>query len=128
MAQDLRAPAFFLLQIVRAGIPTRDLWAFVEATGLPEADLLRVIGISRRTLERRAQSVLTPLQSDRLARIKRIFDLTVYSLGDATRARGWLVARNRVLNGDLPLDLLDTDAGARMVETILGRIRHGIFS
>jgi uncharacterized protein (DUF2384 family) len=31
-----------------------------------------------------------------------------------------------VLGGQAPLDLLDTDAGARAVETLLGRIAYGI--
>jgi uncharacterized protein (DUF2384 family) len=30
------------------------------------------------------------------------------------------------LAGERPLDLLDTDEGAREVETLLGRISHGI--
>jgi uncharacterized protein (DUF2384 family) len=30
------------------------------------------------------------------------------------------------LAGESPLDLLDTDEGAREVETLLGRIAHGI--
>jgi putative toxin-antitoxin system antitoxin component (TIGR02293 family) len=121
-------PLFSMLQIIREGIPVRDLFAFIEATGLPEAAVLRVMGISRRTLERRAQGALSPQQSDRLARIKRIWDLTVHAIGDESRARGWLVDPNRAMKGELPLDLLDTDAGARMVEAVLARIVEGIFA
>ena len=52
----------------------------------------------------------------------------MHSIGDESRARGWLVDPNRAMKGELPLDLLDTDAGARMVEAVLARIVEGIFA
>ena len=48
--------------------------------------------------------------------------------GDQEKAIVWLGTPNRALGGDRPLDLLDTDMGARMVEDILGRIAYGVYS
>jgi putative toxin-antitoxin system antitoxin component (TIGR02293 family) len=48
--------------------------------------------------------------------------------GAEDRAATWLRRPNRALNGELPIDLLDTDVGARQIEDILGRIEHGIVS
>ena len=43
-------------------------------------------------------------------------------------AARWLRRPNRALNGELPIDLLDTDVGARQIEDVLGRIAHGVVS
>jgi putative toxin-antitoxin system antitoxin component (TIGR02293 family) len=48
--------------------------------------------------------------------------------GDATRALGWLTSALIALEGRRPFDLLATEVGARDVETILGRLEHGVFS
>jgi putative toxin-antitoxin system antitoxin component (TIGR02293 family) len=49
-------------------------------------------------------------------------------LGEQEKAIAWLGTANRALGGDRPLDVLDTDVGARMVEDILGRIAYGVYS
>jgi putative toxin-antitoxin system antitoxin component (TIGR02293 family) len=43
-------------------------------------------------------------------------------------AATWLRRPNRALNGEVAIQLLATDLGAREVETILGRTEHGIVS
>jgi putative toxin-antitoxin system antitoxin component (TIGR02293 family) len=43
-------------------------------------------------------------------------------------AARWLRRPNRALGGERPLDLLTSDAGARVVEQVLGRIEHGVYS
>jgi len=66
---------------------------------------------------------LYPAQSDRLARLVAAADET---FGDAQKAISWLGRENRALDGQTPLSLVDTDFGARSVETLLGRIGHGV--
>ena len=48
--------------------------------------------------------------------------------GAEDKATTWLQRPNRALNGERPIQLLDTDLGARQVEDVLGRIEHGIAS
>ena len=48
------------------------------------------------------------------------------TFGSRDKAATWLRRPTRPLAGKRPLDLLDTDAGARQVEELLGRIAHGI--
>jgi putative toxin-antitoxin system antitoxin component (TIGR02293 family) len=79
----------------------------------------------RKTKERRK---LSPAESDRLARVVRIIARAEEALGDRGKAHRWLRKANRALAGKRPLDLLASDAGARMVERILGRIEHGVYS
>jgi putative toxin-antitoxin system antitoxin component (TIGR02293 family) len=42
-------------------------------------------------------------------------------------AREWLRAPAVALQGESPLEYLDTEIGAREVENILGRLEHGVF-
>lgn len=49
-------------------------------------------------------------------------------IGDEEKAIEWLGTPNRALGRHRPLDQLDTDLGARMVEDILGRIAFGVYS
>jgi putative toxin-antitoxin system antitoxin component (TIGR02293 family) len=64
--------------------------------------------------------------SDRIERVKRIYALTQHAIGGRDKAGLWLTRPNRVLHGQIPLSLLDTDAGAQLVEQELYRIRYGI--
>ncbi len=59
----------------------------------------------------------------RLARIQAAADEV---FGDRAEARLWLREKNGALGGQLPLELLDTEEGGRAVESVLGRIAHGI--
>lgn len=69
---------------------------------------------------------LTVEESDRLVRAVRVAGKAEETFGDAEPSGRWLRQPNRALAGERPLSLLKTDAGARMVETVLGRIEHGI--
>ncbi len=66
--------------------------------------------------------------SNRLARLSRVATLAERTFGSTERAAGWLDRPNRALGGAAPVDLLDTDLGAREVEAVLGRIEYGVFS
>ena len=46
----------------------------------------------------------------------------------ARRAALWLRRPHRALDGEVPLALCTTDAGARLVEDALGRIAYGVFA
>jgi putative toxin-antitoxin system antitoxin component (TIGR02293 family) len=83
--------------------------------------------LPRKTLShRRILGSLTPDQSDRLSRVLRMIDLAETMFGDPAKARTWLRRPTPLLDGESPLDRLDTDFGIRQVEAILGRIDHGL--
>lgn len=67
-------------------------------------------------------------ESGRLGRIARVTLTAVKTFGDPTKADRWLRRPNRALQNRTPLSHLDTDDGARLVEAVLGRIAHGLFS
>lgn len=117
-----------LSDVIRSGIPTANALKFIESTSsvVPFRTLLRTAGISQRTLERRVGKRLRPDQSDRLFRIARVIDFAEESIGTRAQALEWLNMPNQAMHGARPIEELDTDAGAKRVETALGRLREGI--
>jgi putative toxin-antitoxin system antitoxin component (TIGR02293 family) len=115
-----------LIAAVRAGLPVSAVDDALASGRITAAELDR-LAIPRKTLaHRRAKGRLTPDQSDRLLRVLRILTEAEDTFADRTRAGLWLRRPTTVLGGEAPLDLLDTEIGARQVETLLGRIAHGI--
>ena len=84
--------------------------------------------IPRRTLAHRVKKKqrLSLDESNRISRVARIYALAVETLGDDDKARRWLRKPLRQLAGRTPMKMLETDPGAHQVETILGRIGHGL--
>ena len=84
----------------------------------------------RRTLERRRQKGerLTIAESDRVQRLERIIDHAVRVFGEADRAHRWLRKPNSALDQAVPIELLRSETGARVVEDAIGRIEYGMFS
>ncbi len=119
-----------LAHLVREGLPARSVTALAEKLRLVTSVLSQKLGIPQRTLTRRLSqaSQLTPAESDRTVRMARIYAHAVDMIGDRDKAIEWLGTPNRALGGERPLDQLDTDTGARMVEDILGRIAYGVYS
>lgn len=119
-----------LAQLVREGLPANAIAALAEKLHLGSSILSRKLGIPQRTLTRRLsqKALLTSAESDRAVRMARVYASAVEMIGNRDKAIEWLGTPNRGLGGERPLDQLDTDLGARMVEDLLGRIAYGVYS
>ena len=83
--------------------------------------------IPRRTLyARRQKGTLSREQSDLVVRLARIQAMADEVFGDRQKVHRWLRKPNGALGSQVPLTLLDTEEGGRVVEAVLGRIAHGI--
>jgi putative toxin-antitoxin system antitoxin component (TIGR02293 family) len=118
-----------LVNLVREGLPVSALETAIRRGVLSRAEAERLV-IPRRTLSHRKRrgEPLTTDESDKLARVVRVAALAEETFQDEEKAHGWLRDPNRALGGERPLDLLETEGGARLVEQVLGRIAHGVFS
>jgi putative toxin-antitoxin system antitoxin component (TIGR02293 family) len=116
-----------IVRLVRRGVPTEAVDHFLEASHLTFNAIERHV-LARRTFKRRRDSAqpLDPAESDRLMRLVRLVAAAEETFVDPQKALTWLGRENRALDGQTPLSLADTDLGARSVETLLGRIGHGI--
>ena len=118
------------VELIRAGLPFESIervqtyLAFAD-----EQPILDLLGMSKRTYQRRQRDgkPLGPVESDRLYRLAKIEAHAAEVFQDDAVAVDWLRNKNRAL-GDAPIDLLDTEAGADMVERALTRIEHGVFA
>ncbi|MFC6645831.1 antitoxin Xre/MbcA/ParS toxin-binding domain-containing protein [Granulicella cerasi] len=116
--------------ITREGLPVGTLPFLAAGLSVERKTLAKVVGISDRTLSRRIanNSRLSSEESDRMMRLARVFAKAEDTLGSSAKASRWLQSPNLALGEEVPLDLLDTDAGAKTVETILLRIDYGVYS
>jgi len=112
---------------VRKGLPAGKLTQMAELLAVDRMLLLQILGVSQRTIQRKQvlSERLSPAASDRLSRIDRIYMLAVEVFGDGGKAAQWLKRPSRALANELPLKLLDTDAGTQQVERELRQIQYG---
>ncbi len=61
-----------------------------------------------------------------LMTVARLIAAAEETFGSQKKAQIWLSRPTSALGGERPLDLLCTDEGARQIETLLGRIGHGV--
>ena len=115
-----------MVEIVRQGLPVGAAQHMLDTGRLTLAELDRIVLPRKTRANRRKVGTLTAEQSDRLLRVARIVGMAEETFGNPEKAAIWLRRATSALAGEHPLDLLDTDEGAREVETLLGRIAHGI--
>lgn len=103
--------------------------SFVDSSGLEFSELYDVV-IPARTLKHRKarRESLSRDESDKLARLIRIYDQAMRVLGDKEKALHWLRKPLRRFAGRAPLEMLRTEFGARMVEEMLGQLDYGMFA
>jgi putative toxin-antitoxin system antitoxin component (TIGR02293 family) len=118
-----------LIARVRAGFEYQEFEFMQERLELSLRDLARLIQIPERTLTRRKQAGrLDPGESERLLRLERLLALAEAMFRDVDKALRWLKTPKSALGGNVPLEYAATEVGAREVENLIGRIRHGVFS
>ena len=98
----------------------------LKESSLTEADVSRLIIKPRTLSDRRANGArLTIDEPDRAARVARCLSLAERTSANREKAQRWLHRRLASLGRRAPADLIRTDAGARVVESLLARIAWG---
>lgn len=97
--------------------------------GFSNEEIYRIVA-PRRTLARRKEKNerLSVVETDRVLRLKSIVAEAERVFGDAEKAHRWLRKPCRALENAVPLELLETETGAKIVENELGLIDHGMFA
>lgn len=116
-----------LIRKIQEGLPTSSVEILLRKKTLSLQELYKFI--SPRTWARRIKEHrLSPEESDRIAMVEHVVSFTEDVFGDKAKAHIWLRKPNRALENQTPLDLLRSEVGTRLVETLLERIQHGIYS
>ena len=114
--------------LAEAGLRRLPLGALhgLSSVGFSESEIGALV-IPPRTRRHRAtkNEPLTVEESDRAVRLARLQSFAESVFGDRDRANLWLRRDLRELGGESPLAYARAEAGARVVETILGKIAWG---
>ena len=121
---------FELIQVIRRGLPSKVIECVVESSALSKDEIFDSLRIAKRTAARRTASSarLKASESEIIYRLSRVLVTAANILGDRDKARQWILTANHALNGELPIDLLDTGIGFEDVMDVLQRIEFGVFS
>jgi putative toxin-antitoxin system antitoxin component (TIGR02293 family) len=118
-----------LIRQIQKGLRFTELETLQDSIDLPFEQLAAKLAISRSTLQRRkAAGRLSPDESDKVIRYSRLVRQAADFFGDIEKARAWLKHPQYGLGGAVPLDYARTEAGAREVENLLGRMEYGVYS
>jgi putative toxin-antitoxin system antitoxin component (TIGR02293 family) len=124
---------FELARVVLRGLPLTTQAIFLEH-GITKDEFHRIV-IPLRTyrhrkerLNRGENEVLTPDESDKAVRAARILALAERVFANRDKALSWMRKSKKRFDGDTPMDLLRTEAGARLVEEMLVQIDEGIYA
>ena len=114
-----------LATAVRNRLPLSALKAMAQA-GLSEQEIEKFV-IPQRTRRHRADKMqpLTIDESDRAVRLLRVQTIAEDTFGEMAKAHRWLRRPLTELGAEAPLVVAQTEAGARVVEAILGKIAWG---
>lgn len=116
-----------LAEAIRRGLPTEVVPMVFDGIRLTTVDMEHLV-IPRRTLERRIRQKqpLAPDESGRMVRVARILAFADEIFGNPDKATRWLNKAKRSLKGQTPIQVLDTEEGARIVENLIFSIAHGL--
>jgi putative toxin-antitoxin system antitoxin component (TIGR02293 family) len=114
---------------VRRGLSTQVFKSVAASLGFSDRELAGILKIPNRTLDRRFKhEVLSPDESDRLARVANILKRAQKVFGNVEKARDWMNTPLSAFEGETPLQRADTTIGSNQVEDVLGRIDYGVYS
>jgi putative toxin-antitoxin system antitoxin component (TIGR02293 family) len=119
-------------EVILKGIPGGALVFMVaHVKTMKPADVTRAVGISLRTVQRRTKAPkirLSQEQSGRTWKFAEILAKATEVFGDQAEAENWLAKPAMALDERRPLDLLSSPAGVEMIEQLLGRLEHGVYT
>jgi len=115
-----------LASLVEKQLPADAIKALVRG-GLSDAEVYQLI-VPRRTLAHRLakHQPLSKEESDKAVRVARITATAEQVFGESERAWRWLRKPKRRFEGRSPIDMLATEAGARLVEEMIVQFEYGM--
>lgn len=113
-----------------AGIPKSSVDELATHLGVSRKSMAEdILDLSVKTLERKAPTdKLDKRTSSHALEIAKVMQHAYEVFEDAEKIKRWINKENRALNGMKPIQLFDTLTGLVMVNDILGRIEHGVYS
>jgi putative toxin-antitoxin system antitoxin component (TIGR02293 family) len=114
---------------VHQGFYTQVYHHLVKKAALSQAEFAHVTAIPVSTLKRRLKqdNRFTTTESDVMYRLAALIkQATELFAGDEQKAQNWLQTKVYGLNNKRPIDMVATSVDFKVVEDLIGRVRHGI--
>lgn len=114
------------------GLPAESVARLLER--LPDLalnDIARAIGVSARTLSRYRKQTSGTLSAEVGSSTWRLAETTTRAerlFGGREQAQRWLADAAMGLDGQRPIDLMQTSQGAQLVDAFLTRLEHGVYN
>ena len=115
-----------LATLVERRLPATAIRSLVRG-GLSDAEVYQLI-VPRRTLSHRIarHQPLSREESDKAVRVARIATMAERAFHDAAKAWRWLRKPKRRFGGRTPIEMLASEAGARLVEEMILQFEYGM--
>lgn len=122
-----RLPLPNAVAAIRSGLPAKAFDGLAQALLMSADDLAGVLGLSIRTIrdQRKRRVRLSRDATEKIVRAARVQVLARKVFTTDAAVSQWLATPAPALDSQRPVDLLDTDVGAREVESILQGVAYG---
>ncbi len=120
----------FIYKRISQGFHPESVVLLGQAVHKSKTEIRNLLRIPASTFKRRLHvGHLTEDESNRVYRYANLVTETTDMMqGDHTKAMLWLNSPKEILDNQTPLERAMSEVGARDVEELIGRTRHGIFS
>ena len=117
------------IEIVRKGINPELIENFLNSQSFVVKDVLSRLKITTSTYfaKKKDHKLLDSGSTEKFLRLFSVVKNAEEILG-SQEAKSWLYIKIPSLGDQIPMDLLDTEAGHRLVEQALLQIKYGIYS
>lgn len=114
--------------LIRSGVKTAVIESFLAQENFPLKDILERLDIPSSTYfaKKKSHKPLDAYSTEKFIRLISVLLLASEILGKE-EAKNWLYRPVPSLNNQVPLNLLDTEVGHRLVEQTLLQIKYGIY-
>ena len=117
-----------LHHLVLAGLPTAHVAQLLSTfKSIPKSELLAVLGVSERTLQRRKALTLPPTVSGAVLDMGGMLRTAASVLGSMEEAEHWLAQPAVAFRGQRPIELLATRQGTQLVRSQLICMEQGVY-
>ena len=112
----------------REGISMKALNKIQDYTSLTNKELSNILPISERQLARyKEDQILKKSIASHLIQLVELFE-NVYDLFGEEKFRKWIRTKIIAIGNNTPIELMDTPIGMQIVEDLIVRIEHGVYS
>lgn len=117
------------IEAIRKGIQPELIESFLNEQSFVVKDVLSRLKITTSTYfaKKKQHKLLDSGSTEKFLRLFAVVHSAQEILGNP-EARSWLYRKIPALDNQIPMDLLDTEAGHRLVEQALLQIKYGIYN